>query len=117
MTDFRKWPTPTAVLACLGFIATLVGYAGWQGHRAREAERARRALEEHQARSLEPIIRYQRFELNRIRLQLKAIGNPPLPHVTPEEIDQYLRADDPPPRVQPADPPIQKVPVPRPVAE
>ena len=26
-------------------------------------------------------------------------------------------ADDPPPRVQPADPPIQKVPVPRPVAE
>jgi len=93
MTGFPKWLWPTALVTCVTLTTIQTVRMSWLSHRVGLAERARQEAEEHQVKSLEPIIRAQRYELLRVRLQLKAMGNPPLPYISPEELEQAERED------------------------
>src|SRR5262245_34819602 len=87
MFGFPKWLMPAALVISIVFSGIQAVRASWLSQRASLAERALREAEEHQAKDLETIIRNQRYEITRFRLQLNALGNPVLPYISPEEVE------------------------------
>ena len=106
MTGFPKWLMHTSLVTCVALFGIQAVRASRLSRQVGVAERARQEAEEYRVKSLEPIIRAQRYELLRFRLQLKALGNPPLPYIGPEELERAEREEitktSRPPIVQPA---------------
>jgi len=75
MTEFRKWCTPTVLVVCLALNAIQAAVRVGSHTRSTSRNAPSRKRNSNQVKNLEPIIRNQRYELNRYRLQIKAIGN------------------------------------------
>jgi hypothetical protein len=94
MSFLRKWCTPTTLFICLLVIAVQSVRATCMAYRARLAEQALRDVEQDKIKNLELIVGRQRWELNRLRLQIKELGSPSLPLVSPEDVDRAVQEED-----------------------